>query len=54
VVCNGEYAGCRLNCPRAIPAYWREIWLERVEVQQPAAEMPAGKSDVAASVGVGG
>jgi len=31
VVCNGEYAGCRLNCPRAIPSYWREVWLERVE-----------------------
>ena len=31
VVCNGEYASCRLNCPRAIPAYWREIWLERVD-----------------------
>jgi hypothetical protein len=38
VVCNAEYARCRLNCPRAIPAYWRELWLERVEVQQgPAA-----------------
>lgn len=32
VVCNAEYARCRLNCPRAIPAYWREIWLERVEI----------------------
>jgi len=31
VVCNSEYARCRLNCPRAIPSYWREIWLERVE-----------------------
>jgi hypothetical protein len=31
VVCNAEYASCRLNCPRAIPSYWREIWLERVE-----------------------
>jgi hypothetical protein len=30
VVCRGDYASCRLNCPRAIPAYWREIWLERV------------------------
>jgi hypothetical protein len=29
-VCQGEYAACRLNCPRAIPSYWREIWLERV------------------------
>jgi hypothetical protein len=33
-ICNAEYARCRLNCPRAIPSYWREIWLERVEVPQ--------------------
>lgn len=31
VACNAEYARCRLNCPRAIPSYWREIWLDRVE-----------------------
>jgi hypothetical protein len=31
VVCNGDYANRRLNCPRAIQPYWREIWLERVE-----------------------
>jgi hypothetical protein len=31
VVCQAAYASCRLNCPRAIPSYWREIWLERVE-----------------------
>jgi hypothetical protein len=30
VVCNAEYASCRLNCPRAIPSYWRELWLERI------------------------
>ena len=35
VVCRAEYARCRLNCPRAIPCYWRELWLERVEVDQP-------------------
>ena len=28
IVCEGAY---NLNCPRAITAYWREIWLERVE-----------------------
>jgi hypothetical protein len=27
VVCEGAYSA---NCPRAITAYWREIWLERV------------------------
>jgi hypothetical protein len=31
VVCEAEYASHRLNCPRAIPSYWREIWLDRVE-----------------------
>lgn len=31
VVCKAEYASCRLNCPRAIPSYWRELWLRRVE-----------------------
>jgi hypothetical protein len=30
VVCKSRYASCRLNCPREIPSYWREIWLERV------------------------
>ena len=30
VYCRGEYSSCRLLCPRAIPPYWREIWLERV------------------------
>jgi hypothetical protein len=34
VVCKAEYARCRLNCPREIPSYWREIWLERVEDNQ--------------------
>ena len=29
VVCRAECSGGRLFCPRAIPAYWREIWLER-------------------------
>jgi hypothetical protein len=30
VACGGRYAICRRFCPRAIPSYWREIWLERV------------------------
>jgi hypothetical protein len=28
IVCEGAY---HMSCPRAIPPYWREIWLERVE-----------------------
>jgi len=31
VLCSGEYASCRLNCPRAIPPYWRELWLEPID-----------------------
>lgn len=31
VVCNAWYTECRLMCPRLIPSYWREAWLERVE-----------------------
>ncbi len=31
VVCRSEFSNCRLFCPRAIPSYWREIWLERVD-----------------------
>lgn len=42
VVCNSEYSQCRLNCPRAIPAYWRELWLERVDIAQP---MSPGQSN---------
>ncbi|NUR70147.1 MAG: hypothetical protein HOU81_04965 [Hamadaea sp.] len=32
VVCEGAFSA---NCPRAITAYWREIWLERVEPAEP-------------------
>jgi hypothetical protein len=30
VFCQSRYSECRLFCPRSIPSYWREIWLERV------------------------
>lgn len=40
VVCKAEYASCRLNCPREIPSYWREIWLERVEEDQRSHDEP--------------
>ena len=35
VVCGSEYSPCRLMCPRAIPSYWRELWLERVDGELP-------------------
>jgi hypothetical protein len=28
IVCEGAYS---VNCPRSIYAYWRELWLERIE-----------------------
>lgn len=31
VVCSGHYSPGRLLCPRAIPPYWREIWLRRAD-----------------------
>jgi hypothetical protein len=31
VFCRAEYSDRRLLCPRAIPPYWREIWLDRVD-----------------------
>jgi hypothetical protein len=30
VACESRYSNCRMFCPRGIPPYWREIWLERV------------------------
>jgi hypothetical protein len=31
VVCTGDLSPGRWFCPREIPCYWRECWLERVE-----------------------
>jgi len=31
VVCMAEYSQCRLMCPRELPTFWRELWLERVD-----------------------
>jgi hypothetical protein len=31
VYCRGECSEMRLGCPRALPPYWREIWLRRVD-----------------------
>jgi hypothetical protein len=51
VVCKGEYASCRLNCPRAIPSYWREIWLERVKDDQRSHDGPNPLKGVAVHSG---
>ncbi len=42
-VCEARYSECRLFCPRAIFAYWREIWLERIPA--PAGCDDAGGND---------
>jgi hypothetical protein len=47
-VCNSEYASCRLNCPRAIYSYWREIWLERVDPPTAAGQQRNGEQHNAA------
>ena len=36
-LCNPEFADRRLLCPRNIPAFWREAWLERIDPQSPKA-----------------
>jgi hypothetical protein len=35
VVCQARYSACRMFCPRNTYAYWREIWLQRVDPQAP-------------------
>ncbi len=33
VGCHGRFTD-PVSCPRALPPYWREVWLERVEAEQ--------------------
>jgi hypothetical protein len=51
VTCNSEYASCRLNCPRAIYSYWREIWLERVPPPSPTGPASEGACGSGATSG---
>jgi hypothetical protein len=46
VVCKAECARSRLNCPREIPSYWRELWLERVEDEPQPHDAPSPLQDV--------
>jgi hypothetical protein len=41
VFCEGVYNG---SCPRAIPPYWREVWLERIADPTAGAEDPSGQT----------
>jgi hypothetical protein len=47
VFCGGRYAACRRFCPRAIIAFWREIWLERVSDDGQVDESRARKHSTA-------
>jgi hypothetical protein len=40
VTCQALYCGRRMFCPRAIHLWWREIWLERVDVDRKGSRMP--------------
>lgn len=47
VVCRSQYSDRRLLCPRALPPFWRETWLDRSTDDRPSGrEMaPSGASD---------
>ena len=32
VTCQARYSACRMHCPKGMYPYWREIWLERVNL----------------------
>jgi len=32
VLCQARYSPCRMLCPKSMYPYWREAWLERVEI----------------------
>jgi hypothetical protein len=44
VVCSGEHSVGRWFCPRAILPYWREGWLERIEVPTVTDSVTGGAS----------
>ncbi|TIN31087.1 MAG: hypothetical protein E5Y31_04185 [Mesorhizobium sp.] len=50
VWCNSRYSNCRMQCPRAVYPWWREIWLERVpgEVIDQRRPAPATQAEISA------
>jgi hypothetical protein len=46
IICEGAYNAV---CPRAIPPYWREIWLDKIDVAQVPAQRD-GRMDAAVKV----
>ena len=53
VVCHACYAKYRRFCPRSIYAYWREIWLERVETPRTKDDLNSKKGVEHASISHG-
>jgi hypothetical protein len=51
VVCQARYSPCRMFCPRSTYAYWREIWLERVEPPSSSEKALGVSESVTTSVG---
>lgn len=41
IVCEGAY---NASCPRAIPPYWREVWLDRVATAPTGQRIPAQRT----------
>ena len=50
VICQAQYSACRMFCPKSTWAYWREIWLERVDAQ---VHIHGNKTDRAGTEGTG-
>jgi hypothetical protein len=49
VTCKALFSGQRMFCPRAINLWWREIWLERVSVDECPRPLSANESGACAS-----
>jgi hypothetical protein len=52
-VCTGQYSQCRLMCPRELPAFWRELWLERVDPPAPGKAATSAPEAELTSAGAG-
>jgi hypothetical protein len=44
IICEGAYNAV---CPRAIPPYWREIWLDKIDTASPIPAQRDGRTAVA-------
>lgn len=51
VCCQSRYSDRRMFCPRAIPAMWKEIWLERADHSQPGSGCSEAPKPTALTIG---